>query len=538
MTVTLVNVPNVPIVGTGTYVLASGEATFSQEDLADAVAAAHDPSLPAPRLKIGHFDPRFNEAVQSLEEAVLSSLDGEPAFGTARNLQLAANGQEITADYVDVPDWLAATLQSSYPGRSVEALRNFTAASGRTYRMVITAVALLGSVWPGVTSLDDLREVIERNGGAPEPVAAGEGFDHADGHADQFIIARVRRAGDAEERPRGGVDVAGMDLGNVRDQFLGDLDSGEVPSVPSDQPQADDIGDRYWWWPRSIRVEDDGTLCLIVDDDAGHLIRIPFTVEQGDLIYGQPQLVLEQYVPVTSDPDESGQPVAASAARVLASWPTTIRAARPSTTPTEVSTMRLNGVDVDTAALRTRLGLADDATEQAIADALGITLEASEAETAPEAPAEQEREPVAASGREIPEGMRLVDADTLAMLQAGAQTAQELAAERNRAERDRTVQAAIEQGRIPVAARQRYLERWDRDTDGTRTLLTASAADGGLAPGLIPVGRHEVGQASDGDGQPAAIEAEHEAFMARQFPNEYARLRGGSNGRTRIRQEA
>lgn len=524
MTVTLVNVPNVPLVGTGTYQLASGETTFSAEDLADAIRAAQDPTVPAPRLKLGHTDPRFAE--------VVGQLDGEPAFGTVQNLCAAQGAQEVLGDYTDVPDWLAESLPSSYPGRSIEALRNYTAASGHTYRMVISAVSLLGTTWPGVTSLDDLREVLNRNGEAPELVAASGG-DFAGGHAEQAVLARITRTGGPERRPASQIE-AGIDVGNVRNQFLADLDTGEVPKLGSDQPQADDVGTQYWWWPRSIRIEDDGSLTIIADDDAGHLIRIPFTVQQGDLIYGTPQLVLETYVPVTSDPDE-GEPVTARAPRrILASWP--IRAARPSTTTTEVTTMRINGSEVDTAALRTRLGLADDAAEQVIADTLGITLEASESETQPET--EPDRQPVAARAGQVPKGMRLIDQQTLTDLQAGAQTARELAATAERSQRDDAVLAAVNDGRIPVSGRQRYAERWDRDPEGTRVLLTASAEDGGLAPGLVPVSRREVGQTLDSDGQPAVIEAEHQQFMARQFPNEHARLSGGSNSRTRVRQEA
>lgn len=195
--------------------------------------------------------------------------------------------------------------------------------------------------------------------------------------------------------------------------------------------------------------------------------------------------------------------------------------------------MRINGSDVDTAALRTRLGLADDATEQAIADALGITLEPSE----PAAPA-PEPEPVAASGRQVPDGMVLVDADTFEQVRDQAQQGAQVAARLAEADRDQTIQAAINDGKIPVGSRGRYVELWNRDVDGTRHLLTAAVNEGGLAAGVIPVGAREHGRSGDGEGQPAAAEAEHDGFMARHFPNEHGRLHGGPNGRARIRQEA
>lgn len=510
MTVTLVTIEGVEIVSTGTYQCASGEENFSAEDLAAAVQASNDPTVPAPRLKLGHNDPRFDSAIASGE------LDGEPAFGTVQNLRLSEDGQTVLGDYVDVPSWLGDTIQSSYPGRSIEGCRAFQAASGRTYQLAISDVALLGVTWPGVSSLADLREVLEQNGPVTEPVEAGAGWAVADGHAASLVVARVARPTENEPTPPARTDVtAGMDLGSVRSQFCGDLDDGEVPQVPDGQPQADDVGPQIWWWPRSVRVEDDGTLCLIVDDDEGHLIRIPFTVQQADLMYGEPQLVIEQYVPVTADPDDGVAARASNGPRVLASWPTRA-ASRPSTT-TEVTTM-----DVDPAVLRTRLGLAEDADEAAITEALTAT---------PEAP-----EPVEASTPQIPEGMTLIDSETLATIRQGAEQGSAVAARMARTDRDQTIQAAINEGRFPVSRRGFYEQAWESDPEGTRTLLTASAADGGLAVGLVPVANQEVGRGGDGENDPSSVDVDHDRFMAAHFPQVHRA--NAQNGRTRIRQEA
>lgn len=183
-------------------------------------------------------------------------------------------------------------------------------------------------------------------------------------------------------------------------------------------------------------------------------------------------------------------------------------------------------MDVDPAVLRQRLGLPDDADEQAITQALNQTA------------AETETETVAASASQVPDGMQLVDTATLDSLRSDAQAGRGAADRLAREDRDRAIAAAIQEGRFPVSRRAHYEQAWDRDPDGTRTLLTASAADGGLAPGLVPVAAREVGQSGDGDSQPAAAEAEHRQLMARFFPNEHARLTGGTNGRTRVRQEA
>jgi hypothetical protein len=497
MTVTLVTVPGVPIVSTGTYQLASGETTFSTEDLADAVRAASDATVPAARLKLGHTDPRFDEAIAA------GDLDGEPAFGTVQNLRLSDDGQTVLGDYCDVPEWLAEMLPSSYPGRSIEGGFGYTAPSGRSYRLVIARVALLGITWPGVTSLADLREVLEQNGEVQDTGQIEAG-------ADSFVIARIARPGDGQEPRRSDV-LAGMDIGNVRMQFCADLDSGEVPQVPDDQPQADDVGAQMWWWPRSVRVEDDGSLCLIVDDDGGRLIRIPFTVNQGDLIYGSPQLVIETYVPVTLDPDDGA--VTARGPRTLVSWP--IRAAsRPSTT-TEVTTM-----DVDAAVLRKRLGLAEDADDAAITAAL--TTEP------PQDPPAADPSPAPS----IPEGMTLVDETTLTTLRNGAQQAEAIAARLAREDRDKIINAAIREGKFAPSRKEAYEKLWAADEEGARTTIAS------LAPGLVPVGRHEVGGSGDGDTQPESVEAEHAAFMASHFPNETARLANRDRGRVRVRTEA
>lgn len=204
--------------------------------------------------------------------------------------------------------------------------------------------------------------------------------------------------------------------------------------------------------------------------------------------------------------------------------------------------MRLNGREVDAAALRTRLGLADDAEDAAIYEALGIEPEEPEAEPAETAPtATPAAEPVAAaSGAD--DGMVRVDRETWEATRQGAQAGAQVAAELAEQRRDRVISAAITDGKFPPARRAHYETLWARDPEGTATLLTATVEAGGLAPGLVPVGRREIGGGGDGDSQPGIADAEHEQFMARFFPTEAARLRaasGETNGaRVRVRTEA
>jgi hypothetical protein len=87
----------------------------------------------------------------------------------------------------------------------------------------------------------------------------------------------------------------------------------------------------------------------------------------------------------------------------------------------------------------------------------------------------------------VPDGAVLIDADELARLRAGAETAQELASRQEREDRDRVIAAAMTEGRFAPARREHYERAWHADPEGIRHLLTAPEAEGGLAPNTIPV---------------------------------------------------
>jgi hypothetical protein len=504
MPVAFVTVPDVELCATGTYALASGPATFTAEDLAAAVLASQDPTVPAPRIKLGHTDPRFDEAVAS------GQLDGEPAFGTVQNMHLSDDGQHIIGDLVDVPEWLAETMQSSYPGRSIEGGFGYTAPSGRSYSLVIAGLALLGVQWPGVTSLADLREILEANGEAPADAEAAL-VAASGGTLDRQIAAHIA--------PR--ALVAGLDLGSIQRQFIADLDEGEVPmpsSTGSEGPA--EVGPQIWWWPRSVRVEDDGSLVLIVDDDEGHLLRVPFTVDGNELTYSTPEVVVETYVPVAAAAGQTGP-------RALASWPTRA-AARPVHEPEADSPMN----DDQRRALAVALGQPEDTTEDRLHE---IAAERAANPPEPEPTPEPEVTPPPA---QIPDGMTLVDQATLDTLREGAESGLAVAARLATQDRDAAIAQAVRDGRIAVAARGDFETRWDRDPDGTRTLLTAEVQAGGLPLGTVPAGMREVGHTGEGEGEAATVDADHEAFMRRHNPQVAARLAARhERGRLRVRTE-
>lgn len=489
MPVELVTVPDVPLVTTGTYTLSTGPATFTEEDLRAAVAALADPAVKVPRIKLGHLDPRFAAASEGM-------LDGEPALGRVENLRVSEDGQTLLGDYL-VPAWLAADLATFYPARSIEGMQGWESPTGKRHDLVLTAVSLLGTEWPGVTTLEDLQELMSENGPAP---------------AEQPVLASL------PARP--GRVAAGLDQDLVRRRFYDACEAGDL-----DLPDGAIAWDL---WVRSMRFDDGGTPYLKVDDEAnGRLYRVDFTVSGSEVTFGEFVEVVEQDVPVAA----GAAPARPAGARTLATWASRedSRLVLATHNPQEEAPSM---TDEQRRALALRLGLAEDATEEAIFEAAAETPPppdpAPDGEPAPEGEPEPERQPVAAS--RPPAGAVMIDAEELAALRAGAQTAVTLAERQATELRDRTIAAAMSEGRFPPSRREHYETAWAADPEGTRHLLTAPEADGGLAPNTIPV----AARGAEPAGEAAAIEEEHEAYMARHFPQASQGRRHGGRIRHRV----
>lgn len=510
---------DVPIVSTGTYQLGSGEATFTPEDLASAVAAASDPTVRAPRIKIGHEDPRFAD--------IADQLDGEPAMGSLENLTLSDDGHTILADLANMPKWLGDGIETYYPNRSIEGGFNYAAPSGKDYKLVISNLALLGTTHPGVGSLPDLRELLEKNGPvAAEPTAASGAFEFSDGKAERFVMAKVGQRTKVEREtmasrgeamsdgsfPIGNVAelkaaigqartpaqrlftmqrakrldqdgvipetwnsdgslkakapvAASVDLGAMPRRFAADVAAGKVPKVGDAAQDA--------WWARSVEAADEGALSIVVDT-GDSLMRVPLTVTDKDVSYGTPEPIAAASGNLTTD---------LTGPRVLASYPS-----KP--TP-ETKTMKLNGSDVDQVAVAKSLGLADDADEKIILAKLGVTG------------VKPEPTPVAAS---LPEGVVVIDKGALDELQANAKAGADVAKTLAEAARDKDITDAIGEGRIAASQRKTWRERYDNAPEETKILLRAKVEEGGLAS-VIPVAAREVGTAGEGGEQTLAASA-------------------------------
>jgi hypothetical protein len=434
----------VPIVRVGTYPLSTGTHTFTEEDLlAAADALANDPAVKAPRVKIA-----------SVEKAL--GLDpmahgGEPAFGYFDNLRVTENGQELLADFHG-PESVAAAMEWAYPSLSIEGTPpGWESATGRKHDLVITAVALLGVHWPGVTTLDDFHEflangpTIERTEDAPETV-----------------LATMRQA----PTPI----AASLDQDLVGRRFYEALESGAV-----ERPEG--VESVWSLWIRSMRFDDTGSPYLkVTDEDSGRLYRVDFSVAGSEVTFGDWIEVAEQDVPVAAGAVRLSAPLASWASRDES------RAAM-AINPEEANPL----TDEQRRAFAAAFGLPEDATaEQVEAAAAAAAEERAATPPAPEPtpePVAPEPEPVAASApsarvREVTEG---VWAETQARLEAAERRLAERDAADQRAERDALIMAAVSDGRIAPAER----DEWRRDLDEAPE--ATARAIGRLTPNRIPV---------------------------------------------------
>jgi hypothetical protein len=180
--------------------------------------------------------------------------------------------------------------------------------------------------------------------------------------------------------------------------------------------------------------------------------------------------------------------------------------------------------------MRKALGLPEDATDEQVKEAFAKQFEPAVAKTDDDKPGdtdpskaaveehpkgepkEPEKEPLKPAEEKadpvLPEGTVAIDGDTLKELQVAASRADGLYEQDRVTKRDSLLDEAQREGRIPLARRPHYSTMYDKDPEGTRKLLTASAADGGLAPGLVPVDK------ARGHSEDIAASAESELLVA------------------------
>jgi hypothetical protein len=479
----LVRIPRVPILSTGTYQLSTGEFTFTAEDLQAAAAApATDAAVQYPRIKIDGLSESFNPAAHG----------GEPAFGRVENLTV--DGETLYGDFL-VPPGLAAVIDWAYPARSIEGAPGSVmgpTATGRTHELVITAVALLGVDLPGVSTLPDLMDVLAEFGGDEEPETVTVMATIKPREVSATVTAPDGAALATEVAASAAQSAAiraGLDQELIRRRFYDSTENdGDTVAIPE--------GETGWdLWIRSLRFDDDGSAFLVVESmGSGRLYRYGFSVSGTEATFTLAGEVAEQYTPVAAGVRRRA-PVAVWATREQSRAVMASTGGEAGMTPEQIAALAAGyGLDPDTA------------TEADIMDAAQAAAEA-RAANPPADPAEPTADPAAvpvAARSAVPEGAVLIDADELARLRAGAQTAEELAAERARVDRDTVLRAAMGEGRFAPARREHWERQWEHDPDGTRQLLTASEADGGLAPNTIPVKARGITTHDDQDHELAA----------------------------------
>jgi hypothetical protein len=472
-------IADVEIVQTGIeYPLSTGPATFTVDDLSDLVESQDDPAIKAPRLKLGH------EANMGLLE------DGQPAIGTVQNLRLEQDGHLVVGDYVGVPTWLAEVLPSAYPARSIEGAVGVETNTGHHWRLVLTDLALLGVCWPGVGTLDDIAALYSADG--PDNIRVLTTKEEVEG------VARVARGVKAQ-----------VDTEIVRRSYYEGLGQ-----------------DQFWWWVRSMLVDPDEL--IVEDEEDGSLYRVPFSTSGDKVTFGDPVSVKVVYKdkPANQQPDKAAA-VAWEVPAPPRGRPLVVYANRAESRPEQEEQVAVRS-DVDPVALRTSLGLADDASDDEVRTALasaGVITPPGQENAADEgnrAPAAEQPGTSAPTGPQEPDitaptgptdpataqpvrqpgaeaeagavepvlasdGTVRLDREAYNRLVAGAQRGHDARTHQETEERDRVISAAIADGKVPPSRREHWVKAWKSDTDGTRTLLAASQDAGGLAPGLVPV---------------------------------------------------
>lgn len=444
----LATIPRVELGSVGTWNISNIEGWHpTAEDFAAAVVALDCPAVRRPVLKFGHSDG-----------------PGDPAIGVIDKLAVTDDGQTLVGDFVGVPSWMAASdsegrsvIASAYPDRSGEWQHNYTCQLGHTHPFVLHSMALLGVVRPGIGTLQSLYDLYAK---APE-----------------------------KEKPMAATLLASVTVDQVRAAYY------NGPAV-----------DNFSLWIREMLV--DPAELIVQNDEDESLLKVPYTVTGDAVTFGDPVAVKVEYITDAPEgpPAKGDEPVAASvrfASRTESRPGHSAGVFKPAAADADGAPPKGgSGVEITNeqlAALRTALGLADDADLTAITDAakaigdqipvlretLGLEKDAdvdaivkavqdlAAAKPAEEAPA-QEGQPVAASAK-LPAGVVAIDAGRLQTLEANsARFAEHLETERRQGI-ENTLNAAVREGRITPANKETWRKSFDTNPTQAGELLSSMA---------------------------------------------------------------
>jgi hypothetical protein len=419
-------VPRVPICSTGIeYRLGTGNHTFTEKELADAVQAASgsDPAINAPRIKLGHKS-KANDFFLG---------EDEPAFGRVEAMRLSENKQTIYGDFVGTPEWLAKVMPTAFPSRSVDAQLGVETVTGKRYAMVITDVSLLGVRWPGCSVLEDL------------PLWYG-----------------------SETPESAEVLAASLDVTAIRNKFY--------VAGPGKEHDA--------WWIRGERFDTEEGYNLIVDEGTGDICRVAVKVDGDEVSFGQPVRVTEQYPDktVAASAVLAGMKMADPAMLIHANRAETDRSTNQEGEAMDeelrLSLAKRLGLPEDATEEQIRSELAKPVGEEQPAE--DDQPDQDNGGNGAEEPDEGAEEEQPAEGEPATATVTL-DRATFDQLKRGAELAASHEQDRQRGRITEMVEAAVKDGRIPPARREHWTKLARADYDGTKTTLD------GLERGLVPV---------------------------------------------------
>lgn len=160
---------------------------------------------------------------------------------------------------------------------------------------------------------------------------------------------------------------------------------------------------------------------------------------------------------------------------------------------------------MDPVQLRTSLGLAEDATDEQVLDALLGAAQYAAAERDALATQLAKPKPPTTATPDLPAGVTVIDESTLEELKVAAAAGQQANATLRRQARDGFLGDAIKAGKFAPARKAHFEALFDADEEGTRQLVDK------LAAGTVPVS--EIGHAG------AGADTDDDAFFARIAPS-------------------
>ena len=457
----------------------SGKVTFTPEHLSAAIAAYDDDAVRDPIIRLGHA-------------SILN--DGEPALGRIINPRLSADGLTLLGDLAGLPEWLDEGMPTLYPRRSIEGRFNYTTATGKTHLFMLTGVALIGSAYPAITTLEDVQLLMTAESIDDfELVTAVELFDD--------LVLGTEKGPDRLMAPKKKSTkvAASVAADDVRREFYDSLDSED-----------------YWaQWIRQIYVDPPQ---LIVSDSRiePYLLQIPYTTDGANdsVTFREPVRVREVFEPV-------GDSVAAAEANsgiVVYSTPDESRPAKDRS-----NDLRLSEGNPMTEEQLKAVGLEAGATQEEydakIAELVAAAAQSAEAGEGEGEGAEEETPapgspPVVVPQQKTDEAAATtppvvtVDASAWAENQAEMARLRKIRENIEAKEKDDLVAAAMGKGKFgPVAAKE-----WRKALDNPNeevvaaTIATINSFPENAVP-LAPIGHGKSGEevnASQEDEYPAA----------------------------------